>query len=200
MWPQKPDPKRIPPGQTLTTKFPRLDLGIIPAFDPASFQFALSGAVQQPTRLSWQDLNHLPRIHLTADFHCVTRWSRLENTWTGIPGKVFVDIAKPLPEARFVLAHSADGYTTNLLTEDLLKDNVLLALEWEGQPLTPEHGYPARLIVPYLYGWKSAKWCIGLEFLTTEVLGYWEVRGYHRRGDAFKEERFSADPDGWGLL
>jgi DMSO/TMAO reductase YedYZ molybdopterin-dependent catalytic subunit len=193
MHPKKTHPDRVPSGQVVTDKFPRLDLGIIPKFDPADFRFTLSGAVRNSVQLTWDDLAKLPRATITSDFHCVTRWSRLDNIWRGIPAKVFVDLAQPLPDAHWVIAHSADGYTTNLLTEDLLKENVLLALEWEGEPLAPEHGYPARLIVPYLYGWKSAKWCRGLDFLSQEVPGYWEVRGYHIRGVAFNEERFSKD-------
>ncbi|MHA2620197.1 MAG: sulfite oxidase-like oxidoreductase [bacterium JZ-2024 1] len=184
---------RVPPGQVVTDRFPRLDLGVIPKVDPATFRFTLSGDVIHPAELTWEDLSQLPRITIISDFHCVTRWSRLENTWTGIPGRIFVDLARPAESARWVMAHSADGYTTNLLTDDLMKDNVLLATHWNNAPLTPEHGYPARLIVPYLYGWKSAKWCVGLEFLTSEAPGYWESRGYHIRGDVSREERFSPD-------
>ena len=182
---------RLPPGQRKTEKFPVLDLGIHPQVDLRKYRFRVWGAVRRPTEWNWEALQRLPMREVVRDFHCVTRWSRTGVRWRGIPTRVVLQKVEPEEDARYVLVHSLDGYTTNLLREDLEKEDVLLALELDGAPLTVEHGAPLRLVVPHLYGWKSAKWVSGMEFLREQKLGYWEKRGYHWRGDPWREERFA---------
>jgi DMSO/TMAO reductase YedYZ molybdopterin-dependent catalytic subunit len=184
---------RIPPGQFVTSKFPVLTYGPTPRIDPARWRFRLFGLVEGERLLTWEEFQALPRTTVTADFHCVTQWSRLNNVWEGVRARTLVEMARPRREARFVLVHCYGGYTTNLLLEDLLADTTLFADRLDGQPLSPEHGGPLRLVVPHLYGWKSAKWVNGLEFMDREVPGFWEQRGYHMRGDPWKEERFWGD-------
>lgn len=184
---------RLPPRQALTLKWPVLHYGSIPDFDPASWEFRVWGAVEKPLRLSWSEFNALPRIRTSSDFHCVTRWSRFDNTWDGVGFSVIVNLARPLPSARFVMVHAEQGYTANVPLDDLKRDGVLLATHHDGQPLTPEHGYPLRLIVPHLYGWKSVKWVRGFEFMEQDAPGFWEQNGYHMRGDPWKEQRYDSD-------
>ena len=182
--------QRVPPGQKLTEKFPVLDLGVRPAFHDKRWRFAVDGEVEAPLLVDWQGFLALaPLRRQTSDFHCVTTWSRLDLAWSGIPFRVLADIVRPTPAARFVLAHGADGYSTNLALDDALADDVLLACELDGEPLPLEHGGPLRLLVPQRYAWKSAKFLRRLEFLTENEPGYWEQRGYHDRGDPWQEER-----------
>jgi DMSO/TMAO reductase YedYZ molybdopterin-dependent catalytic subunit len=147
--------------------------------------------VDAPLRLSWQEFSKLPMVERTSDFHCVTRWSRFDNRWKGVAFRELLQRVKPKAQANYVLAHAEQGYTANVPLSDLDRDEVLLAIEHDGQPLSADHGYPLRLIVPHLYAWKSVKWLRSLEFLEQDVPGFWERNGYHMYGDPWKEQRFS---------
>ena len=182
--------ERLPVGQYLTKKWPVLSYEPTPKFDPAKYRFKVSGAVAEPFELTWDELQALPRVQLTTDFHCVTTWSRYDNAWEGVHIREILQRAKPLPEAKFVMAHSYTGYTTNMPLTDLDDDDVIIAFTHDGEPLAPEHGGPVRLIVPKLYAYKSAKWLSGLEFLEKDRPGFWEVRGYHNHADPWQEERY----------
>ena len=181
---------RLPPGQSLTLKWPVLHVGAVPEFDPATWRFSVGGLVERPFELSWQEFQSLPRVRVQADFHCVTTWSKFDNVWEGVSLRTIIERAAPTPDARYVIQHCDGGYTTNTPLEDLLQDNVLLADTHSPEPLTPEHGGPLRMIVPHLYAWKSAKWIRGLEFVAADQAGYWEERGYHMYGDPAREQRF----------
>ncbi|MBI3697846.1 MAG: sulfite oxidase-like oxidoreductase [Acidobacteria bacterium] len=181
---------RLPPGQSLTLKWPVLHEGDIPRFDPATWDFQVRGLVQNPLRLTWQEFLKLPQVRIVADFHCVTTWSKFDNEWTGVSFRAIAEMVKPLPEARYVMVHADPGYTTNVPLDDLMRDNVLFATGHAPDPFTPEHGAPLRLVVPHLYAWKSAKWVRGLAFLDQDRAGYWERVGYHMYGDPFKEQRY----------
>jgi DMSO/TMAO reductase YedYZ molybdopterin-dependent catalytic subunit len=185
------DPTRVPPGQVLTKKWPVLHAGSIPRVDLKKWSFQLTGLVAQPLTLTWDEFQALPRTSVHCDIHCVTRWSRLDNTFEGVAFQVLYDLARPKPSARYVMVHAEHGFTTNVPLDDLLQPNVLLADTHDGSPLAPEHGWPLRLVVPHLYFWKSAKWVRGFEFLTVDQPGFWEQYGYHMRGDPWKEERYS---------
>jgi len=187
------DAGRLPPGQSLTLKWPVLHYGDVPRFDPKTWDFRISGLVEKPLRLTWDEFNALPKIRVTSDFHCVTRWSRFDNTWEGVAFREVMNRVKLLPRAGFVLVHAEQGYTANVPLPDLDRENVLFATHHDGQPLPPEHGYPLRLIVPHLYAWKSVKWVRGVEFLDHDAPGFWEQNGYHIYGDPFKEQRFDTD-------
>jgi DMSO/TMAO reductase YedYZ molybdopterin-dependent catalytic subunit len=184
---------RLPPNQALTLKWPVLHYGSVPRFDPARWDFRVIGVVENPLSFTWEEFNRLPRGERTSDFHCVTRWSRFDNRWTGVPIREILSRTKPLSNAKFVLVNAEQGYTANLPLSDLDRDDVLLATHHDGEPLTPDHGYPLRLIVPQLYAWKSVKWVRGLEFLAQDSAGFWEQNGYHMRGDPFQEQRFDTD-------
>ncbi|HLJ25360.1 MAG TPA: sulfite oxidase-like oxidoreductase [Candidatus Angelobacter sp.] len=184
---------RLPPGQSLTLKWPVLHYGSVPHFDPARWDFRIWGLVEQPARLTWEQFNRLPRAHSRSDFHCVTRWSRFDNEWDGVAFREIMRLAKPKAETGYVLVHAEQGFTANVPFADLDRDDVLLATHHDGQPLIPDHGYPLRLIVPHLYAWKSVKWMRGLEFLEQDVPGFWEQNGYHMYGDPFREQRFDTD-------
>ena len=184
---------RLPPGQSLTLKWPVLHYGSVPRFDPARWDFLIAGLVEQPVRLTWDEFNALPKARVTSDFHCVTRWSRFDNHWEGVLFREMMKLAKPKSSATHVLVHAEQGYTANVPLADLDRDNVLLATHHDGQPLEPDHGYPLRLIVPHLYAWKSVKWVRGFEFFNHDVPGFWEQNGYHMYGDPWKEQRFDTD-------
>lgn len=184
---------RLPAGQSLTLKWPVLHYGSVPRFDPAKWDFRIWGLVEKPVRLTWDEFTKLPRAHSKSDFHCVTRWSRFGNEWDGVAFKDVLKLAHLDPQARFVLVHGEQGYTANIPLADLNRDDVLFATHHDGQPLSPDHGYPLRLIVPHLYAWKSVKWVRGLELLDQDAPGFWEQNGYHMYGDAFKEQRFDTD-------
>ena len=184
---------RLSSGQSATLKWPVLHDGRVPRFDPATWEFRTSGLVEIPIALNWEEFMKLPRVEVTADFHCVTRWSRFDNRWEGVSFRAVCDLTRPKPEAAHVLVHAAEGYTTNVPLKDLAEENVLFAFQHDGAPLAPEHGGPLRLIVPKLYAWKSAKWVEGLEFLAQDRPGFWEQNGYHRYGDPFQEQRHSDD-------
>lgn len=184
---------KLPPGQVASRRLTVMTFGATPQVEKEHFRLQVVGAVANPLELTWEALLELGSLELSADFHCVTRWSKLDVSWAGIPTRALVAAVAPLAEADFVLVHCYGGYTTNIETGDLLLPTSLLAHTLEGQPIPAEHGGPLRLVLPHRYGWKSAKWVSGIEFLTHEVLGFWEQRGYHRRGDFQLEERFSGD-------
>jgi DMSO/TMAO reductase YedYZ molybdopterin-dependent catalytic subunit len=191
-----PDPDvaaRIPPGQHLTQKLPVLHYGSVPSVDLATWDLRIFGLVDAPVTLTWEQFKALPRKEETVDIHCVTRWSKLDSTWEGVPIRTILDLAGVRAQATHVLAHCEQGYTTNLPLEVLDDEDVMLADTYEGKPLDPEHGYPLRLLVPKRYFWKSAKWVRGLELLDHDVRGFWERYGYHNDADPWMEERFSAD-------
>jgi DMSO/TMAO reductase YedYZ molybdopterin-dependent catalytic subunit len=183
----------LPPGQSLTLKWPVLHYGSVPGFDPATWDFRVYGLVETPLRLSWQEFNALPKVKRTSDFHCVTRWSRFDNEWEGVAFREVLKHVTLKPAAAFVLVHGEQGFTANVPLADLDRDEVLFATHHDGQPLTPDHGYPVRLIVPHLYAWKSVKWVRGIEFFDRDIPGFWEQNGYHMYGDPWKEQRFSRD-------
>ena len=180
---------RIPPRQSRTLKWPVLDASGAPTIDLATWRFSIEGLVAKPISWNWQEFQALPRIKVFADFHCVTRWSRLGNLWEGVSVRELVDRAGGLlPSAHFVVVYAYDyGWTTNLPAGHFLAED---ALTHDGDPLAAEHGGPARLMAPQLYAWKSAKWLAGIEFLGDDKPGFWERNGYHMRGDPWKEERF----------
>ena len=184
---------RLPPGQAATLKWPVLQYGSVPKFDAARWDFRITGLVEQPVQLTWDEFNRLPKSTVTSDFHCVTRWSRFDNHWQGMLFRDVLKVVKLKPGAAYVLVHAEQGYTANVPLADLNRDNVLFATHHDGQPLEPDHGYPLRLIVPHLYAWKSVKWVRGLEFLDHDAPGFWEQNGYHMYGDPFKELRFDTD-------
>ena len=181
---------RLPPGQSLTQKWPVLHVGSIPRFDPHTWDFYMWGLVKQPKRFTWEEFSSLPTAQQMCDMHCVTHWSKFDNTFEGVPIGEIMKHVELLPEARYVMVHADPGYTTNLPVAELLQDDVMFALKYEGRPLTPKHGYPVRLLVPRLYLWKSAKWVRGLEFMAEDRAGFWENYGYHHHGDPWNEERF----------
>ncbi len=191
---KKPDSDkadRVPPGQYLTEGFPVLTYGPTPEIDVNSWQFRVWG-LASPLVLSWSELMELPQQDFTADFHCVTRWSRLDAKWTGIKITELLKLVEIDPKATHVLQHCYGGYTTNLPLSDFVRDENFLAFKLFDEPLSPEHGGPLRSVVPHLYAWKSAKWINGLEFLPQDEAGFWERNGYHHRGDPWSEERYSS--------
>ena len=183
--------ERTPPGQFVTEKFPVLTVGETPEIDLDGWRLQVYGLVERELDLSWQEFVGLPPITVIADFHCVTQWSRLDNTWEGVAFSTLVNAARPLATARHVMVYCYGDYSVNIDLKSLLGDDVLLAYRHDGQDLDLDHGGPLRLVVPKRYGWKSAKWVHSLELMDEERLGFWEVRGYHPRGDPWVEERFT---------
>ena len=184
--------ERVPPGQYVTDKWPVLTYGPVPRFDPERWRFRVSGLVEREVEWSWRELQALPRVEVTADFHCVTRFSTLDNRWGGVATREVLRRVAVEPEAAHVLVRCDGGYTTNLPLEDFLSERALFADTWNGEPLPVEHGGPLRLVVPHLYAWKSAKWVHGVELLDEDHRGFWERSGYHTYGDPWREERFSS--------
>ncbi len=182
---------RLPPGQKLTDGWPVLHYGGIPKIDLNTWRFTVSGLVREPKEWTWDEFTSLPRTAITSDIHCVTQWSKFDNEWEGIRWADVMAQIEPLPEARHVMAHCYGGYTTNIPLADLQSDDVMFAMKHDGAALAPEHGWPLRLLVPKLYLWKSAKWIRGIEFISEENPGFWEMYGYHIHGDPWKEERYS---------
>ena len=182
---------RLPPGQSLTLKWPVLHYGSVPHFDPQTWDFRVYGLVATPLQFSWDEFNALLRVRRTSDFHCVTRWSRFDNRWEGVAAQELLRRAHPQAGAGYVLVHAEQGFTANVPLADLDREEVLLATHHDGQPLPLDHGFPLRLIVPHLYAWKSVKWVRALELLDHDVPGFWEQNGYHMYGDPWKEQRFS---------
>jgi DMSO/TMAO reductase YedYZ molybdopterin-dependent catalytic subunit len=181
----------VPVGQTVTKKWPVLDLGRQPEIPLEKWQLRVDGAVEQPLALSWQELLALPQLDDTSDFHCVTTWSKLDVPWRGVQLSTVLALARPRPDAVHLMTYGYDGYTTNLPLEEALKDDVLLAHHAEGRPLPVEHGGPVRVITPQLYAWKGAKWIHRLELLTREKQGYWELRGYSNTAHPWRNDRYS---------
>ena len=185
------EPRRLPPGQALTEKWPVLTYGDVPRADLAAWTFRCRGLVRNPLAWTWTEFLALPRVEILSDIHCVTRWSRFDNRWEGVAMAEILRRVEPLPEAVAAMARCDGGYTTNVSIGDLASAGALLAVRHDGRDLAPEHGGPCRLVVPHLYFWKSAKWIRELEFLDVDAPGFWEENGYHLRGDPFREERFS---------
>ncbi len=192
---------RLPPGQSLTEKFPVLHVGEIPPFNPETWTFRIWGEVESEKIWTWAEFNALPRTRITMDIHCVTRWSKLDTVWEGVSLKTLVDegIITPTPAAKFAVQHCAGGYTTNTPLDMLLADNALLATHFNGEPLTPEHGYPLRVVIGSFadrseqktaYFWKGGKWLRELELRATDKRGFWEGYGYHNQADPWTEQRF----------
>lgn len=181
---------RLPPGQIVTRKWPVLHYGTVPSVDLRTWRFEVRGAVERPISLTWDELMAMPRRETACDIHCVTRWSRFDNVFEGVPVRAVLERAQLKPAAAFVLVHAAQDFTTNLPLADLDRPENLLALRHNGEPLAPEHGGPVRLLVPHLYFWKSAKWVTGFELLEEDFPGFWEQNGYHMRGDPWREERY----------
>ncbi len=183
---------RVPPGQVVTTRFPVLHAGTVPKIKISDWRFRVWGLVSSPFEMTFDEFRELPRTEITADIHCVTGWSKLETSWAGVTGKEVVARAKPTPAAKYVMVH-APGWSTNLPLQDLDRDDVLFAWEYDRKPLEEEHGWPVRLVVPHLYFWKSAKWVESVEFVARDKPGFWEQAGYHMRGDPWREERYRED-------
>ncbi len=188
---------RTPPGQTLTTKWPVLHFGPVAHVDPASWRLRVFGLCENPYELTYdefRDLLESEGVDVRCDIHCVTHWSRLDNLFTGVPTRLLVDRARPTAEARFVMQHAASdpqpGFTVNVPLDEFVQDDCLLAAYHDGRPLSSEHGGPVRAVVPRLYFWKGAKWINGIEFRRADAPGFWEVNGYHMRGDPWQEQRF----------
>jgi DMSO/TMAO reductase YedYZ molybdopterin-dependent catalytic subunit len=184
------EPGRLPPGQYLTEKWPVLHAGEVPETDLATWDFRVFGEVEEPLRLTWEELSALPAAEVTIDIHCVTRWSRFDAGFRGVHWRELAKVVRPKPTARFVVAHAEQGFTANVPLRALEEEDALLAYEADGEPLTPEHGWPLRLVIPSKYFWKSAKWLRALELRATDEPGFWERYGYHNDADYWKEERY----------
>ena len=187
----RPGSDRLPPGQHEVRDWPVLDLGVQPDIALDRWRLRVHGAVQEQLTLDWPGLQALPQTDLTSDIHCVTTWSRYGNAWRGVTTQDLMALVKPHEAARFVILESEDGYTTNLPFADFASPHALLATHWQHEPLSRAHGAPMRLVVPHLYFWKSPKWLSRIEFSPVDKPGYWEVRGYHERGDPWTEQRYS---------
>lgn len=185
------DGERLPPGQHLVRDWPVLDLGRQPDITHDRWRLGITGMVERPVTLDWAAFTALPQTDLRSDIHCVTTWSRYDNDWTGVATRDLLDLVQPRDEAGFVMLHGHDGYTTNVPLADFAAPQALVAHSWQGRPLSREHGGPARLVIPHLYFWKSAKWISEIVFLGADRPGFWEVNGYHMRGDPWAEERYS---------
>ena len=184
---------RIPPGQYLTEDYPVLSAGPTPRIELADWSFTIDGLVEAPVTWSWDQFQALPRQDWTVDISCVTKWTKLDMQWTGVSIDTLLESVTLDPAARFVVAHSYGGYTTNLPLQDVLNGQAFVAYTYDGQPLEPAHGGPARMVVPHLYFWKSAKWVRGLRLMADDEPGFWESLGYHNHGDPWREERYSGD-------
>jgi len=183
--------KRLPPGQRLRKDWPVLHYGSTPVIDISKWNFKISGMVKKDLLLDYKEFTALPRVRVFSDIHCVTSWSRLDNTWEGPSSRTIFELSSVLDGAEYVIIQSTGGFTTNLSLNDFLEEDVLFALMHDNRELTHEHGYPVRLVVPRLYFWKSAKWVTGIEFTDKDRPGFWESNGYHNHGDPWKEERYS---------
>ncbi len=184
------DPARLPPGQYLTEKWPVLHAGSVPSIDLATWDFRVFGQVESELRLSWDELKALPAGETTQDIHCVTRWSRFDVQFRGVHWRELAQLVEPKPTALFVVAHAEQGFTANVPISFLEHEDALLAYEANGEELSPEHGWPLRLVIPGKYFWKSAKWLRGIELRSTDQPGFWERYGYHNDADPWQEERY----------
>ena len=183
--------ERLPPGQKLTDGWPVLHYGGIPSIDLSTWKFSIVGLVENEVSFTWEEFLALPQTTLRSDIHCVTHWSKFDNDWTGVKFSALMERVQVKPAAKYVMVHSYGGYTTNVSLAELMDDDVILAHQHNGEPLTKEHGWPMRLVVPKLYFWKSAKWARGLVFMDDDKPGFWEMYGYHIHGDPWTEERYS---------
>ena len=181
---------RVPPGQVVASRWPVLHQGAIPAFDPSTWEFRVWGLVEIPKSWTWAEFEKLPTAEYDGALHCVTRWSSLDHSWSGVAPRTIADLVRVKPTARFVLLHGESGYTANLPIDVFLGENVVLAARHGGQPLSPDHGAPLRIVVPERYAWKSVKWLRGVEFLEEDQPGFWEAFGYSNSADPWLEERF----------
>lgn len=182
---------RVPPGQKVVEKWPVLHYGSVPYIDVSQWTFTITGLVKRERVFNFKEFIALPQVRVFSDIHCVTGWSKLNNVWEGVGTCTLKEVVDISPEAQYVMVHAAQEFTTNLFLPDFFAEDVLFAVSHNGVPLTPEHGYPVRLVVPRLYFWKSAKWVTGIEFMAEDKKGFWESYGYHNRGDPWKEERYS---------
>ena len=182
--------RRLPPGQALTEKWPVLHYGQVPKIDLGTWRFRIEGLVRPERELTWEEFRALPTVTTRSDFHCVTRWSRLDNEWEGVATRDVLAQVEVLAEARFVMIYGENDFSANVSLDEFVHDGCLFAWSHDGEPLTPMHGGPLRLIVPKLYAWKSAKWVTGIELLARDRPGFWERNGYHMHGDPWTEERF----------
>ncbi len=187
--------ERVPPGQSLVDKFPVLSYGPTPRFNPRQWDFRIFGMVEEQLRFSYEEFRALPLSRQRSDFHCVTTWSKLDNLWEGVRTVDLMARVRLKPEARYVIVHCDGDYTTNLPLEEFVDQDVMLAWRHDGRDLEPDHGWPLRLVVPKLYGWKSAKWVRAIEFAFEDRRGFWEVRGYHNHADPWTQERYSFQED-----
>jgi len=185
------DPARLPPGQYLTEKWPVLHAGSVPKIDLATWDLSVTGEVEQDLTLTWEQLLELPSREVTVDIHCVTRWSRFDTTFKGVHWSELAKLVSPKPGARFVIAHAEQGFTANMPIDAIEDENALIAYGADGEPLTADHGWPVRLVVPSRYFWKSAKWLRGLELRSTDEPGFWERYGYHNDANYWQEQRYS---------
>ncbi|MBI2755300.1 MAG: sulfite oxidase-like oxidoreductase [Chloroflexi bacterium] len=181
---------RLPPGQYVTEKWPVLHYGGVPRVNMATWDFKLTGLVEEPVTLTYDQILAMPRKTVTSDVHCVTRWSLFDSEWEGIPIQEILQLVRLKPQATHVMVHAEQGFTANLSLDDLIRDPNMLVDKRNGEPISAEHGWPLRLFVPHLYFWKSAKWLRGLEFMAGDRPGFWEQYGYHMRGEPWAEERY----------
>ena len=184
------DPARLPPGQYLTEKWPVLHAGTVPETDLATWDFKVSGEVENPITLRWDELQELPATEVTTDIHCVTRWSRFDTSFRGVSWSTLTEIVRPKPGGRYVVAHAEQGFTANVPIAALEDEHALIAYEADGEPLELEHGWPLRLVIPSRYFWKSAKWLRGIELSSEDKPGFWERYGYNNNADPWREERY----------
>jgi DMSO/TMAO reductase YedYZ molybdopterin-dependent catalytic subunit len=184
------DPARLPPGQYFTEKWPVLHAGEVPEVDLASWRLSISGEVEEPLTLTYDELRALPATEVTADIHCVTRWSRFDAGFRGVHWRELAARCRPKPTANFAIAHAEHGFTANVPLSALEDEQALIVYEADGEPLTPEHGWPVRLVIPSRYFWKSAKWLTGIELSSVDRPGFWERYGYHNDADYWKEQRY----------
>ena len=187
---QEPVSERLPPGQYVVRDFPVLHVGAVPQFDAATWRLRIFGEVEQPAEMSWQQFTSLPLKTVRSDIHCVTRWTKFDTLWEGVPFAAIVAMVRPKPSVRFVVTYGANGYSANVPFAVANDDDALLAYRYDGKPLEPIHGGPMRMFVPKRYFWKSTKWCNGVEFLENDRPGFWELRGYNNNADPGKEERY----------
>jgi DMSO/TMAO reductase YedYZ molybdopterin-dependent catalytic subunit len=184
------DPARLPPGQYFTEKWPVLHAGEVPDVDLAAYRFEITGEVEQPVSLTYDELRALPATTVTTDIHCVTRWSRFDAGFTGVHWRTLAELCRPKPTANFAIAHAEHGFTANVPLDALEDEHALVAYDADGEPLTPDHGWPVRLVIPSRYFWKSAKWLTGIELSSIDKPGFWERYGYHNDADFWQEQRY----------
>jgi DMSO/TMAO reductase YedYZ molybdopterin-dependent catalytic subunit len=189
--------ERVPPGQHIPRGWPALHYGPVPRFRPERWDFRVFGATTtgEPTVWTWPQFQQLPVSEVVADFHCVTRFTVLGNTWRGVATRALLDLVPPAADATHVMVWAEYGYSSNMTLEDFASEQSMLVTHRNGEPLTPEHGYPLRLVVPHLYAWKGPKWARGVEYLTADRRGFWEERGYHNGADPWQEQRYSYQED-----